>query len=121
MIRDQIGVFMVRHHGLWAMESAPGDSTAAWVGIAATAALFIWARFTAATQRSLHGALACMITGALGNTLERLWHGYVTDWLLLRFVPGGLTVNFADLCLTIGCLWLAVALFRAPATYQNEV
>ncbi|CAM2008825.1 hypothetical protein APED_19395 [Acanthopleuribacter pedis] len=121
MIRDQIGVFMVRHHGLWAMESAPGDSSAAWVGIAATAALFIWACFTPATQRSLHGALACMMAGALGNTLERLWFGYVTDWLLLRFFPGGLTVNFADLCLTTGCLWLWVAILRTPTKNRNEV
>lgn len=118
MIRDLIGVFHVRHYGLWALDLAPGNRAALIVGVVATAALAVWAGITPKHRIARHGALACMLTGALGNTLERWWVGYVTDWLHFRFLPGGLTINFADICLAAGGVWLCLSILQTPAPHR---
>ncbi len=51
----------------------------------------------------LPAALALVMGGALGNVIDRVWHGYVVDFL--HFHWGGAyfpAFNVADSCITIG-------------------
>ena len=44
-------------------------------------------------------ALSLVLAGALGNFIDRAWHGYVVDFLHLRHWP---VFNVADMYLTVG-------------------
>lgn len=53
-------------------------------------------------------AAALIIGGGLGNLIERLFLGYVVDYLSLSFFPP--ICNFADYCITAGTICLIVYL-----------
>ncbi len=53
-------------------------------------------------------ALSLIIGGGLGNLFERVYYGYVTDYLSLSFFPP--ICNFADYCITAGTVCLVVYL-----------
>lgn len=44
-------------------------------------------------------AISLVLAGALGNFIDRAWHGYVVDFLHLRHWP---IFNVADIYLTVG-------------------
>jgi signal peptidase II len=52
--------------------------------------------------------LALVLGGAIGNLLDRIFYGYVLDMIELRFVKFAV-FNFADCCVTVGCILFAVA------------
>ena len=59
---------------------------------------------------SLLLAAALMIGGGIGNLIDRIWRGFVVDYLSLSFFPP--VCNFADYCITIGAfLFVIVLLF----------
>ena len=47
--------------------------------------------------------LILIISGAIGNLIDRILFGYVRDFIDLRFWP---SFNIADSLLTIGLLWM---------------
>ena len=49
-----------------------------------------------------------LLAGTLGNLIDRIFIGGVRDFLFFEFAPSFPTFNFADTCLTIGCILLAV-------------
>ena len=51
-------------------------------------------------------AASLIIGGGLGNLIERVFMGYVTDYLSLSFFPP--ICNFADYCITAGTVCLIV-------------
>ena len=53
-------------------------------------------------------AAALIIGGGLGNLIERVFLGYVVDYLQLSFFPP--ICNFADYCITAGAVCLIVYL-----------
>lgn len=53
-------------------------------------------------------ALSLIIGGGLGNLFERVYYGYVTDYLSLSFFPP--ICNFADYCITAGTVCLVIYL-----------
>lgn len=60
-------------------------------------------------QGWLRLALGLELGGALGNLIDRLAFGYVTDFISIgRFA----VFNFADACVTIGVVILVLALWR---------
>lgn len=50
-------------------------------------------------------ALAAVLAGALGNYLDRAWHGYVVDFLHVRYWP---VFNVADVYVTVGVIALVL-------------
>lgn len=85
------------------------------IGILA-AVVILWLLKSHAGQKLFAFALACILGGALGNVLDRLFHGYVLDFLqfhwswLAPVFPGGYfpAFNLADSAITLGvaCLIL---------------
>lgn len=67
--------------------------------------LMEWSRRTSALKTQFHIGIACMIGGALGNTLDRALHGYVLDFLVIG--PLGV-YNFADFAVILGAVLLLV-------------
>jgi len=88
-----------------------------FTGLAATAALFIvWQLARHSSQRLFSFALACVLGGAVGNLIDRLWLGYVVDflqfhwaWLSPLFAGGYFPAfNLADSAITLGAVCLMV-------------
>lgn len=52
--------------------------------------------------------VAMIVGGGIGNLIDRIAYNYVVDYLSLSFFPP--VCNFADYCITIGVLLLAVYL-----------
>ena len=86
----------------WVMPTGLVHSLWVW-GLTLCAFLFLlWlARGTKVTKRMRHYGFACMIGGALGNGVDRLYRGYVVDFIDIRFLP---VFNLADLALLIGMI-----------------
>jgi signal peptidase II len=60
--------------------------------------------------RSLYGASLCLIlAGAVGNLIDRLFLGYVVDFLDFRIWP---VFNVADSAITVGAILLGWSILR---------
>ncbi|MGD0881726.1 MAG: signal peptidase II [Acidimicrobiales bacterium] len=70
--------------------------------------ILVWRAPTVARAATL----GLILGGALGNLCDRFFrgdHGAVVDFVDFHFFP---TFNVADSCITIGCILLALSLFR---------
>jgi signal peptidase II len=88
------------------------------LAFAATILVAVYFLKTPASEKLVRTAFAFIITGALGNLIDRAVRGYVVDFLEMHFKsfywP---TYNVADACITIGAVLLLFAVFvrRKPA------
>jgi signal peptidase II len=58
-------------------------------------------------------ALAVIFSGAVGNLIDRVQHGYVIDWLRFRLGEwGSPALNFSDLSIAFGLILVFVAVLR---------
>lgn len=78
--------------------------------------------YRALPQRNpwLRVAVGGVLGGAVGNIIDRLRLGHVTDWIHITHYP---TFNVADSCVTLGMITLAVYLVfldRAPRQTQAD-
>src|SRR5262249_50479241 len=73
------------------------------VGIVAVFGMFWMLRKSRPDQRILHWALALVTGGALGNLIDRIYYGVVTDFILWHYQGHEWPVfNVADIVLVIG-------------------
>jgi signal peptidase II len=82
------------------------------VAIGAVIGMFVMLKKARPDQKILHWALALIAAGAIGNLIDRLYYGVVTDFILWHVgdrVPNGFTwehewpvFNVADIVLVIG-------------------
>jgi signal peptidase II len=91
------------------------------LGLLALAALVLIGGYflkTPASEKLVRTAFALIMTGALGNLIDRVVRGYVVDFAEIHvgrfYWP---TFNVADSCITIGAILLVAAVFfrRKPA------
>ena len=83
------------------------------LGLAA-AGFFVWMLRQHAHQKLFAFSMAMLLGGALGNVIDRMWHGYVVDFLqfhwpfLAPLFPGGYfpAFNVADSAITAGAIGL---------------
>jgi len=75
--------------------------------------LLAWMRRLAPGQRAVGIALALVLGGALGNLIDRLWLGYVVDFVDLHYAGWHWPAfNLADSGITVGvAILIADALF----------
>ncbi|MDR2992073.1 MAG: signal peptidase II [Burkholderiaceae bacterium] len=82
----------------------------------AACALIAWLLRIHAANRLFCGGLALILGGAIGNVIDRIWHGYVIDFLdfhwsfLAPLFQGGHfpAFNLADSAITIGAVLVIV-------------
>ena len=63
--------------------------------------------------------VALIIGGGIGNLIDRIFYGFVVDYLSLSFFPP--VCNFADYCITIGVFLLAVYILFIAGKEKKEV
>ena len=81
------------------------------VALIASTAITLWLRGLKPHQRWEAAALAMVLGGALGNLWDRLWYGYVIDFLDVYY--GNYhwpAFNIADTAITIGAAMLIIDL-----------
>ena len=75
--------------------------------------LFIAFR-TEPSQRLARFGFALVIGGALGNLVDRVWHGYVVDYVLFHLPSWSFAVfNLADAFITVGAALVVLEEFLA--------
>jgi signal peptidase II len=83
------------------------------LAIIVSLSLMIWMRRIRAEQILLAVGLALVLGGALGNVIDRVWHGYVVDFIYFHwrdwYFPA---FNIADTCISIGAGCLLLDAFR---------
>lgn len=79
-------------------------------------AALIYAR-TAPAERLGRWALVLLFGGGLGNLIDRLLLGYVTDFISIMAIP---VFNLADLAVGVGALLLAIWLYRRPSPISSK-
>jgi len=100
--------------GLFAAHGAGGGS---WLlvlmGLAALTAVFLYFRFAPERNRLLLSSLALIVGGAVGNLIDRLTSGAVTDFVDVYVGPHHWPAfNVADSAITIGIALMIVDSFR---------
>jgi len=103
---------VVRWHNTGAAFSFLHDA-AGWqrwffVGLGTVAALFIvWMLSRHGAQRLFACALALILGGAIGNVIDRLWHGHVVDFIQVHYQRSYFPAfNVADSAITVGAILL---------------
>ncbi len=62
-------------------------------------------------------ALALQLSGAVGNLIDRLARGYVTDFISIGSFP---VFNIADSCITMGVIVLMIGIWVEERRLTNE-
>ncbi len=81
-------------------------------------ALFVWIKKLEAHEKATAVSLSLILGGALGNVIDRIWHGHVIDfiqvWLGSYPWPA---FNLADSAITLGAVILIFSGMKKP--YQK--
>ena len=83
-----------------------------WIFVALTSILLVIIIFYMFKKRPkgkfFYVCAALIIGGGIGNLMDRIFYGYVIDYLSLSFFPP--VCNFADYCITAGTIMLVIYL-----------
>ena len=87
-----------------------GNEAFRWIFIIVTVAVcavLIYLMFKPDFKNKLYRAsVACIVGGGIGNLIDRLFNGYVVDFLSLSFFPP--VCNIADYFITAGTIFLVI-------------
>jgi signal peptidase II len=79
------------------------------VALAAAAIIFFWLRRLERHERLIAVALCLILGGAIGNLLDRLFYGYVVDFIDVVLAGWHFwTFNIADSAISIGAVLLVI-------------
>lgn len=106
LIPQWLRIEVVRNHGfVFGLFGQTEGMWLLWFQVAAVALVVTVLAFlawqTSPTNHMRHLGIACMIGGALGNGANRLFAGYVVDFIAVRGLP---IFNIADLFIFIGMI-----------------
>ena len=88
--------------------------------VASLAVVWLWSRHPRLPWPR-QWSLALILGGAIGNLIDRVRHGEVTDFILLAWRGHEFPVfNVADLCVTCGVLMFALVWTREPRQKPAE-
>lgn len=66
-------------------------------------------------------AFSLLFSGIIGNLLDRLYYGYVIDFLDFKIFSYDYPVfNFADICIVIGIILIAIAIIKKEDKNENS-
>lgn len=83
--------------------------------------LVFWLKRLSSDKKVEAMALVLIIGGALGNLIDRLWLGYVVDFIQVYYDKWYFPAfNIADSAITIGAILIIYDTFRAGRAEQKE-
>ncbi len=87
------------------------------IAIVVIVAVLVYLRYLPANQWAVRLCLGLQLGGAVGNLIDRIQLGHVTDFLLLTLPLNGRVLqwpafNVADSCIVVGVILLAILLLR---------
>lgn len=87
----------------------------------ASVIIIIWMHKLPRSSNWSAAGLALILGGALGNCWDRLFHGYVIDYINLHINNWNMfgIFNFADMAVTFGAVILVFTLYIAPFTCKS--
>lgn len=91
------------------LSGAPTWAVAAVSTVALLLVVGVVARTVAGPMGGI--AIATIVAGAIGNLIDRVSRGHVTDFLDLPLIP---PCNIADIAITAGALLVAIGVWRSP-------
>lgn len=89
------------------------------ITVALIAALVVFVLKNKSKSWLLFGAVALIVAGGIGNLIDRVWHGYVVDFIHLLFMDFP-CFNVADMCVCIGAVLLAIYILISGDTKRSE-
>lgn len=81
-----------------------------FISILAILFIYLQSRKEKSTEMILKVSLALISSGTIGNLIDRIYFGYVIDFLDLRIWP---VFNIADSSITIGAILLGYSLLKS--------
>ena len=100
--------------GLFASEGIDGSWLLTLLGLAALAAVAVYFWYAPARDRMLLVALSLVVGGAIGNLIDRVSSGAVTDFIDVYVgTHHWPSFNVADSAISIGIVLMAIDSFRA--------
>jgi len=83
--------------------------------------LLVWLRNTPRTQTFLGFSLTLLLSGALGNLVDRVVNGYVVDYLLVYYPPYYFPAfNLADSLIFIGVVGLLIDFWQTEKAAKRD-
>jgi signal peptidase II len=92
------------------------------IAVVVSLAILVYARHLPVEQRLVRVLLGLQLGGAIGNLIDRLLQGYVTDFVKIG-IPGVYywpNFNIADNSIVLGVIALGIYLLRDDARKQRE-
>lgn len=65
-------------------------------------------------------SLGLILSGAIGNLIDRIWFKYVRDFIRLEFINFPI-FNFADMCLVIGVILMCIYLIFFSGDKKEKI
>jgi signal peptidase II len=93
------------------------STTLLLIGLIVIGVLIYYYRALPQGNPLLRTAVGAVLGGAVGNLIDRVRLGHVTDWIHVTHYP---TFNLADSCITVGMITLAVYLLFFDRSPQRD-
>jgi signal peptidase II len=91
------------------------------LGVVISIVLVAWIWRLPRGLRRLPVALALILGGAIGNVIDRVYHGFVVDFIHAHWGSAYFPAfNIADSAITIGAMLMLIDAFREPAAAPKE-
>jgi signal peptidase II len=79
--------------------------------------IFFWLNHISARRKMEGWSLALILGGAWGNVIDRIYHGYVIDFILIYYQDWQFPAfNIADTAISVGVALFILQLFRRQST-----
>ena len=90
-----------------------------WFFVAVTVFLIAYIMFKKKPSgKMFYISAALIIGGGIGNLIDRIFYGFVVDYISVSFFPP--VCNFADYCITVGTLLLIVYVLFFSNVMKSE-
>lgn len=94
-----------------------------WIFVVLTtaliAAILIYMFKKKPKSKLFYASVALVVGGGIGNLIDRIFYGYVIDYISLSFFPP--VCNFADYCITVGTVLLMIYVLFFTSTGKKDL
>ena len=83
------------------------------------ALIYVMLKFNKLKRLTLFG-IALVISGGIGNLIDRLFRGYVIDYIDFSEIVDFPIFNFADICIVVGVIIIGISYLKNEGGEVNE-